>query len=45
MIDEAPTAVLAKYSNYSNIFFKKNATKLPKNIGINEHTNKLEKNK
>ena len=38
-------AVLAKYSNYNNIFSAKNAALLPKYIRINNHTIELKKDK
>ena len=37
--------VLAKYSNYNNIFSAKNIVKLSKNTKINKHAIKLEKSK
>ena len=45
IFNKAPTEVMAEYSDYSNVFSTKNAAKLLENIGINEHTIKLEKSK
>ena len=42
---KALTKVLAKYSNYSNIFLVENAVELPENTGINKHIIKLKKDK
>ena len=39
------TEVLAKYSNYSNVFLVKNAAKLSENTKINKHIIKLEESK
>ena len=39
------TKVLAKYSNYSNIFLAENVAKLLENTGMNKHAIKLEKSK
>ena len=36
LFDEAPTKVLAEYSDYSNVFLAENAAELPENIGINK---------
>ena len=45
LFDEAPTEVLAEYSNYSNVFSAENAVELPENTEINEHAIKLEEGK
>ena len=45
LFNEAPTKVLVKYSDYSNIFSAENAVKLLENTGINEHAIKLEEDK
>ena len=45
LFNQAPTEVPAEYSNYSNIFLAKNATKLPEHTGINDHAIKPEKGK
>ena len=45
IFDEIPIAILAKYSDYSDVFSAENATELPKYTGINDHTIKLEKDK
>ena len=45
LFDEAPTEVLAEYSDYSNVFSAENAVELPKNTEINEHAIELEKGK
>ena len=45
LFDKASTEILAKYSDYSNIFSVKNAAKLLKNIKINKHAIKLKKGK
>ena len=45
LFNKAFTEVLAKYSNYSNIFLAKYAAKLPENTGINEHAIELEEDK
>ena len=42
LFDKATTEVPAEYSDYSNIFLAENVTKLPENIGINEHAIELE---
>ena len=38
---KAPTKVFKKYANFANIFSPDLASKLPKHIGINDHTMKL----
>ena len=38
LFDKVSTAVLAEYSDYSNVFSAKNAAELLKNTGMNEHT-------
>ena len=38
-------AILAEYSNYSNVLSAKNTTKLPKYTKMNDHNIKLEKGK
>ena len=45
LFNKAPTIVLAKYSNYSNVFSAEYITELPENTGINEHIIKLEEGK
>ena len=45
LFNQAPTKVLAKYFNYSNVFLTEYVIKLPKNIELNEHTIQLEKSK
>ena len=45
LFDEAPTAVSAEYSNYSNVFSAENVMELPKNTEMNEHAIKLEEGK
>ena len=45
LFDKALTKVLAKYSNYSNVFSVKYAAKLLENTKINKHAIKLEKSK
>ena len=45
LYDEAPAKVLVEYYNYSNVFLAENVLELPENIGINEHTIKLEEKK
>ena len=45
LFDKASTAVLAKYSDYSNVFLVKNKAKLPEHIGLNNHVIKLEEDK
>ena len=45
IVDEAPTTVPVKYSDYSNIFLVENAAELPENSKINEHAIKLKKGK
>ena len=45
LFDKAFTKILAKYSDYSNIFLAKNAAELPENTEMNEHIIELEKDK
>ena len=45
LFDEAPTKVLAKYSNDSNVFSTENAAELPENTKMNKHAIKLEEGK
>ena len=45
LFDNAPTAFLAEYSNYSDVFSADNAAELPKNTRINEHVIELEEGK
>lgn len=45
LFDKAPIAVLAEYSNYTNIFLAKNIVGLLKYNGINDYTIKLKKDK
>ena len=45
MSDKAFSAVLAKYSDYNNIFLVKNVAKLPEHTRINDYTIKLEDDK
>ena len=45
IIDEAPTAVPAEYSNYNNVFSAKYAVKLLKHTEMNDYAIKLEKSK
>ena len=45
LFDEAPTEVLAEYSDYSNVFSTENAAELPENTEMNEHAIKLEEGK
>ena len=40
--EEAPTEVLSKYVDYTDVFSFDLAMELPENIGINEHAIKLE---
>lgn len=44
-LDEAITEVLAKYSNFADMFLFKLAMELPENTGINKYAIKLEKSK
>ncbi len=39
--NEAPTKILAEYSNYIDVFSTDLAMELPKNIGMNEHAIEL----
>ena len=45
LFDEAPTEVLAEYSDYSNVFLGKNAAELLENTGMNKHAIELEESK
>ena len=45
LFDKVLTIVLAKYSNYKNIFLAKNVIKFPKYIKINNYTIKRKKDK
>ena len=45
IFDKAPTKVLAKYSNYSNVFLVENVTKHPEHTGMNYHAIELEEGK
>ena len=45
LFNKAPTAILAEYSNYSNIFLAENTSELLKYTRINNHIIKLEENK
>ena len=45
LFDEAPTAVLAEYSDYSNVFSAENIAKLLENTGINKHAIELKEGK
>ena len=45
LFNKALTKVPAEYSDYSNIFSTEYVVELPENIGINEHTIKLEESK
>ena len=45
LFDKAFIEILAKYSNYSNIFLAEYITEFPKNIGINKYAIKLEEGK
>ena len=45
LFNEAPTEVLAEYSDYSNIFLAEYAMELPKNTEINEHVIELKEGK
>ena len=45
LFNEAPTEILAEYSDYSNVFSAKYIVKLPENTGINEHAIKLKEGK
>ena len=42
LFDKAPTKVLTKYSNYSNVFSAENAVKISENIKINEYAIELD---
>ena len=42
IFDKAPTEVLAKYSDYSDVFLTENMAELPENTGMNKHAIKLE---
>ena len=41
IVEEAPTKVFAKYSDFADVFSLNLASELPKHIGINDHTIKL----
>lgn len=43
--DEAPTKVLLKYANYTDVFSFDLVIKFSENTSINEHAIKLEKEK
>ena len=43
--NKAPTEVLAKYSDYSDVFLVEKAVELLENTGMNEHAIKLEEDK
>ena len=45
LFNKAPTKILAKYSNYSDVFSVEYVVKLLENIGINEHAIKLKEGK
>ena len=45
LFDEAPTEVLAEYSDYSDVFLAENTAELLENTGINEHAIELEEGK
>ena len=45
LLDKALTEVLAKYSNYSNIFSVEYAVELPENTRMNEYAIELEEGK
>ena len=45
LFNKAPIEVLAKYSNYSNVFSVEHVAELSKNTGINEYAIKLEEDK
>ena len=45
IFDQVPIEVLAKYSNFSNVFSVENIAKLLKHTKINDHTIKLEEGK
>ena len=45
LFDEALTEILAKYSDYSDVFLTENTAELPENTGMNEHAIKLEEGK
>ena len=45
LFNKAPTEILVKSSNYSNIFSAENVAELRENTGINEHTIELKKGK
>ena len=43
LFDEAPTAVPAEYSDYSNVLLAENAMEISENTGMNEHIIKRKK--
>ena len=45
LFNKALTEVLAKYSNYNNVFLAENTAKLLENTRINKHLIKLEEDK
>ena len=45
LFNEAPTKVLAEYSDYSNVFLAENIAELPENTRINEYAIELEEGK
>ena len=45
LFDKAPTEILTKYFEYSNVFSVENVAELSENTGMNEHAIKLEENK
>ena len=45
LFDKALTKVLAKYSDYSNVFSVENAVEISENMRMNEHAIKLKKGK
>ena len=45
IFDEAPTVILAEYSDYSNVFSAEYMAELPEYIGINDYAIKLEEAK
>ena len=45
LIDKAPIEILAKYSNYNNVFLAENIVEFTENTRINEHAIKLKEDK
>ena len=45
LFDKAPSKILAKYSNYSNVFLVKNAVELLENTEIRKHAIELKEDK